>query len=159
MAISIDDVVFSTVDIPIDGPPPVWASALPARGRQWASAIEAVAGRAGIDGRLLAALVWTESNFNPTAVSHAGAIGMAQLMPGTAAGLGVDPWDPIANLAGGARYLRIQMVRFGAVELGLAAYNAGPGRVAEANGIPDIAETQMYVLRVLERYERIRAAG
>lgn len=159
MSVSIDDVVFATVDIPIDGPPPAWTSALPPRGRQWAPAIEAVAGRAGIDGRLLAALVWTESNFNPTAVSHAGAMGMTQLMPGTAAGLRVDPWDPIANLAGGARYLRLQMVRFGSVELGLAAYNAGPGRVLEAGGIPDITETQLYVLRVLERYERIRAAG
>lgn len=159
MSVSIDDVVFATVDIPLDGPPPAWTSALPARGRQWAPAIEAVAGRAGVDGRLLAALVWTESNFSPTAVSHAGAVGMAQLMPGTAQGLGVDPWDPIANLAGGARYLRLQMLRFGSVELGLAAYNAGPGRVQAAGGIPRIAETQMYVLRVLERYERIRAAG
>ncbi|MBW3618985.1 MAG: transglycosylase SLT domain-containing protein [Actinobacteria bacterium] len=159
VSVSIDDVLVSSADVPIDGPPPAWATALPARGRQWAPAIDAVATRVGIDGRLLAALVWTESNFTPTAVSHAGAVGMAQLMPGTARGLGVDPWDPVANMIGGARYLRTQMIRFGSVELGLAAYNAGPGRVAAAGGVPDITETQMYVIRVLERYERIRAAG
>jgi soluble lytic murein transglycosylase-like protein len=159
IGVSLDDVVFSSVDVPIDGPPPVWASALPGRGRPWAAAIDAVAGQVGIDGRLLAALVWTESNFTPTAVSSAGALGLSQLMPGTAAGLGVDPWDPVANLLGGATYLRRQMIRFGSVELGLAAYNAGPGRVQAAGGIPAITETQLYVIRVLERYERIRAAG
>lgn len=159
LSIQLDEVLFAAIDIPIDGPPPVWAPALPARGRPWAPAIEAVAAGVGVDGRLLAALVWTESNFTPTAVSHAGAIGLAQLMPGTARGLGVDPWDPVQNLTGGARYLRSQIVRFGSVELGLAAYNAGPGAVQRYDGIPPYAETQMYVLRVLERYERIRSAG
>lgn len=159
LALSLDEVLLASVDIPIDAPAPAWAVALPARGRPWAASINVAAGREGLDPRLLAAVVWTESNFTPTAVSHAGAIGLTQLMPGTAAGLAVDPWDPMQNLQGGARYLRGQVGRFGTVELGLAAYNAGPGAVSRAGGIPDYRETQLYVVRVLERYERIRTAG
>lgn len=158
LSLALDDILLASVDIPIDAPPPAWAIALPARGRAWAATINVAAAREGIDPRLLAAVAWTESNFTPTAVSHAGAIGMVQLMPGTAAGLGVDPWDPMQNLQGGARYLRDQIARFGSVELGLAAYNAGPGAVSRYGGIPPYAETQLYVLRVLERYERIRAS-
>jgi soluble lytic murein transglycosylase-like protein len=143
------------VDLDVHGPPPAWASRLPAAGRPYAAAIEATGARHGIDGRLLAALVWTESNFRPDAVSHAGALGLAQLMPGTARGLGVDPRDPLQNLDGGARYLRAQLDRFGRVDLALAAYNAGPGRVQAAGGVPAIVETQLYVVRVLERYQAI----
>ncbi len=143
-----------------DGPMPTWASVLPGRGRDIAPAIAGAAELAGIDGRLFAALVWSESNFHPAVVSHAGAIGLAQLMPGTAAGLGVDPWDPVQNLIGGARYLRGQLEAFGSADLALAAYNAGPGRVVRAgNAVPAIAETQVYVLRVLERYESLVAAS
>ena len=81
-------------------------------------------------------------------------------MPGTAANLGVDPWDPLQNLSGGARYLRAMAGRFGTVDLALAAYNAGPGAVeAAGTQIPDIVETQFYVLRVLERYEKLLGAG
>jgi soluble lytic murein transglycosylase-like protein len=152
----------STVLVPIapnvdlNGPPPPWAGRLPAAGRPWAGQIDAVAASRGVDGRLLAALVWTESNFRPDAVSHAGAIGLAQLMPGTAAGLGVDPWDPVHNLDGGTRYLRTQLERFGRVDLALAAYNAGPNRVERAGpGIPNIVETQLYVVRVIERYREL----
>lgn len=146
--------VVSTVDLDDLGPPPDWAGRLPAHARPWAAAIEAAAATHGLDGRLLAAVVWTESNFRPDAVSHAGAIGLAQLMPGTARGLGVEPRDPLANLAGGAAYLRAQLRTFDRVDLALAAYNAGPGRVREGR-IPDIVETQLYVVRVLERYEQI----
>jgi soluble lytic murein transglycosylase-like protein len=146
--------------IPFDGPTPAWAGALPARGVPWAPAVAGAAAAGGVDARLLAALVWTESAFTPSAVSHAGAIGLAQLMPGTAAGLGVDPWAPLENLTGGARYLRSQLQRFGRVDLALAAYNAGPARVEAAGGeVPAIVETQLYVVRVLERYERLAAAG
>jgi soluble lytic murein transglycosylase-like protein len=144
------------VDLDDQGPPPSWAGRLPANGQAWAAAIDAAATAHGIDGRLLAAVVWTESNFRPEVVSHAGAIGLAQLMPGTARGLGVDPRDPLANLSGGAAYLRAQLGRFGRADLALAAYNAGPTRVAAAGpGIPNIVETQLYVVRVLERYERL----
>lgn len=149
--------VFVPVQVDLDpfGPPPAWADALPGQGPRWAAAIEATAARYGLDGRLFAALVWSESGFSPGAVSHAGALGLAQLMPGTARGLGVDPRDPLQNLDGGARYLRTQLEGFGRVDLALAAYNAGPGRVRGAGGIPDIVETQLYVARVLERYERL----
>lgn len=142
-----------------DGPIPAWAAGLPAAGRNWAPVIEGAAARSGVDPRLLAAVVWTESNFQPGAISRAGAIGLAQLMPRTAAGLGVDPWDPVQNLLGGARYLRIQLQRFGAVDLALAAYNAGPARVEAAGWqVPAITETQLYVLRVLDRYGRLADA-
>lgn len=142
-----------------DGPVPDWAAGLPAAGRNWSPVIAGAAARHGVDPRLLAAVVWTESNFHPGAISHAGAIGLAQLMPTTAAGLGVDPWDPVQNLLGGARYLRVQIERFGAVDLALAAYNAGPGRVESAGWqVPAITETQLYVLRVLDRYSRLTGA-
>ncbi|HVL98953.1 MAG TPA: lytic transglycosylase domain-containing protein [Egibacteraceae bacterium] len=135
---------------------PEWAARLPEAGRQWAPAIADAADRAGVDPRLLAALVWAESGFRADARSHAGATGLTQLMPGTARGLGVDPHDPASNLLGGARYLRAQLDRFGSPALALAAYNAGPGRVAQAGGIPRIAETQAYVPRVLDYYARLR---
>ena len=132
-----------------------WISQLPTSGQSWASEIERAATDAGLDPRLLAAMVWQESGFRPDAVSHSGAIGLAQLMPGTADGLGVDPWNPVENLDGGARYLAWTIKEFGSVELGLAAYNAGPGRVREADGIPNIAETQAYVPRVLDYYRQL----
>ena len=125
---------------------------LPASASRWASAIESAAFQAGVDPRLLAAVTWAESGFDPDAVSRAGAIGLTQLMPATAAGLGVDPTDPIQNLEGGARYLAWTIEEFGSVELGLAAYNAGPGAVRAAGGVPDIPETRAYVPKVLEYY-------
>lgn len=133
-----------------------WASKLPGAGQQWAPAINEAATRHGLDPRLFAALVWSESGFNPNAVSHAGAIGLAQLMPGTAAMLGVDPWNPEQNLDGGSRYLKLRIDQFGSIELGLAAYNAGATRVQEAGpGIPNIAETQFYVFIVMQRYNQL----
>ena len=101
---------------------------------------------------LIEAMVWQESRWRHDARSPAGAQGLAQLMPGTARELGVDPSDPFANLEGGARYLRQQLDRFdGDLEKALAAYNAGPGRVERANGIPRIRETQLYVASILGR--------
>jgi hypothetical protein len=135
-----------------------WKSALPARGIPWAGAIEDAANRAGVDPRLLAALVWGESEFTPDAVSHSGAIGLTQLMPATAAGLGVDPTDPIQNLDGGARFLASMIRQFGSLELGLAAYNAGPGAVRRAGGIPSIPQTQAYVPKVLGYYYSLGGA-
>ncbi|MBW3601124.1 MAG: lytic transglycosylase domain-containing protein [Actinobacteria bacterium] len=141
--------------LPLSGPAPAWAGSLPEEGRQWAPAIEEAARRHGVDGRLLAALVWAESAFQPAARSSAGALGLAQLMPGTAAGMDVDPSVPGQNLQGGARYLSEQLRRFDSTELALAAYNAGPMAVQEAGGVPDIAETQAYVVRVLTLYEQL----
>ena len=101
---------------------------------------------------LIEALVWQESRWRENAVSPVGARGLAQLMPGTARDLGVNPDDPFMNLEGGARYLREQLDRFdGDLEKALAAYNAGPGRVQRANGIPRIRETQHYVASIMGR--------
>jgi len=112
--------------------------------------ITAAAQRHGIDPALLAGLVRQESNFNAAAVSPAGARGLTQLMPGTAAGLGVtDATDPQQALDGGARYLRQQLDAFGGdVTKALAAYNAGPGAVQRYGGVPPYAETQAYVRKV-----------
>ena len=101
---------------------------------------------------LLEALVWQESRWRHRSISPKGARGLAQLMPATARYLGVDPDDPHANLEGGARYLRMQLNRFdGDLVKALAAYNAGPGRVERANGVPQIRETQNYVRSILGR--------
>lgn len=103
-----------------------------------------------LEPNLLRSLVRAESNFNPKAVSPAGAQGLGQLMPGTARSLGVqDPTDPEQNLEGTAKYLRQQLDRFGKVELALAAYNAGPGAVQKYGGIPPYSETQAYVKKIM----------
>lgn len=105
--------------------------------------------RHGIDPDLFVRQIAAESNFNPAAKSPAGAIGLGQLMPATAKELGVDPTDPVQNLDGAARYMKQQLQRFGDPALALAAYNAGPSRVAKAQGIPNIQETQNYVSKIL----------
>jgi hypothetical protein len=107
----------------------------------------------GLDVHLLRAVAWTESRGHQNAVSPKGALGVMQLMPSTAAELGVDPLDPDANLHGGARYLARQLSRFQSVPLALAAYNAGPGAVLRWGGIPPYAETQAYVAQILSRYQ------
>jgi hypothetical protein len=103
----------------------------------------------GIDPDLFVRQIQAESAFRPDAVSSAGAIGLGQLMPATAKELGVDPTDPVQNLEGAARYMKQQLDRFGDPALALAAYNAGPSRVAKANGVPNITETQNYVAKIL----------
>ena len=119
---------------------------------QYAAKIQELAQRFDLSPSLLEALVWQESRWRENAVSHAGARGLAQLMPGTAEYLGVDPDDPMQNLEGGARYLREQLDLFdGDLERALAAYNAGPGRVIRAGGIPNIRETKAYVAAIMGR--------
>ena len=97
-----------------------------------------------------------ESAYNPAALSHAGAIGLGQLMPGTAEILGVDPGDPQQNLDGSARYLLMMLDRFGDEELALAAYNAGPEAVTQYGGIPPYEETQGHVAKVMAVFARLR---
>lgn len=118
----------------------------------YAAKVSELARRFDLSPTLIEALVWQESRWRPGAVSPVGARGLAQLMPGTARYLGVDANDPFANLEGGARYLREQLDRFdGDIEKALAAYNAGPGRVIAAGGIPRIRETQGYVASIMGR--------
>ena len=109
----------------------------------------AAARRHNIPEDLFLRLVNQESRWNPNALSHKGAIGRAQLMPGTAQMLRVDPSDPHQNLDGGARYLRMMYDKFGNWQLALAAYNAGPKAVEQHGGIPPYAETQNYVRVIL----------
>ena len=112
----------------------------------------------GLDEKLLHALVLTESAYQPAALSPAGAGGLTQLMPDTARELGVDDrFDPVQNLRGGADYLARQLLRFGDLRLALGAYNAGPGRVARLGRVPDIAETQAYVIAVIDCYLALTA--
>lgn len=116
---------------------------------QYLDHAKAMARKHGIPEDLFLRLVQQESGWNPTAKSHAGALGLAQLMPETARRLGVDPLDPAANLEGGARYLRQQYDRFRSWRLALAAYNAGPEAVVKHDGIPPYQETQGYVKAIL----------
>ena len=106
----------------------------------------------GIAPGLLEAVAWQESRGKMSAVSAKGALGVMQLMPGTAAELGVDPTNVADNIRGGALYLRRQLDRFGSVPLALAAYNAGPGAVLRYGGIPPFRETRDYVARIMGRW-------
>lgn len=120
--------------------------------------IEAAAARHGLDPKLLHALVMIESGYRQDAVSSAGAGGLTQLMPATALELGVENrFDVEQNLAGGADYLARQLVRFQDLELALAAFNAGPARVAARGRVPDIPETRRYVRAVIDCYLALSA--
>ncbi|MGB9640580.1 MAG: lytic transglycosylase domain-containing protein [Anaerolineales bacterium] len=122
---------------------------------KFADIIQQAAEKFKVDAKLIQAVIKAESNFNPQAESGAGAMGLMQLMPGTAAGLGVtNPFDPMENIFGGTKLLHRLLEKYNQnIPLALAAYNAGSGAVDQYGGIPPYSETQRYVQRVLQFYK------
>jgi soluble lytic murein transglycosylase-like protein len=155
---AFNDPTSSTGPAAVAPPAPSQPGRLPPLSQPYAEAIANAAARHGLDPKLLHAVVLVESAYRPSVCSPAGACGLTQLMPGTAAELGVtDRFDPAENLRGGADYLARQMLRFGDLRLALAAYNSGPSRVARLGRIPGIPETQAYVTRVIDCYLALTA--
>lgn len=138
--------------IPVVTAPSVSAERLPSDSA-YLDTIQRAAQKYGVDPKLVSAVAEVESGFNPNAVSSAGAVGIMQLMPETAASLGVNPYDAQQNIEGGAHYLRQLMDAFpGDLRRAVAAYNAGPQTVREYGGVPPYGETQAYVDSVLDLY-------
>lgn len=126
--------------------------------RTYDGVIERAARRQGVPAAMVKAVIHAESSFDPHAVSRRGAMGLMQLMPATAAGLGVErPFRAVDNISAGTRYLRMMHDRFGSWAWALAAYNAGPTSVDHYRGIPPFEETRRYVRRVLTYYRRYDA--
>ncbi|MBV8371182.1 MAG: lytic transglycosylase domain-containing protein [Candidatus Eremiobacteraeota bacterium] len=146
-------------DAPGSGQPPAMVAA-PVPPAQIDALVEQNAAAWQVDPALIKAVIANESGFNANATSKVGAQGLMQLMPGTAASLGVrDAYDPAQNVAGGARYLRGLLDRFhGDKRLAIAAYNAGPGAVEKYGDVPPYAETRNYVQNVLASFDKYSGA-
>ena len=142
--------------LPQQTPPATGPTGSALSGVPYADLFTQAAGRYGVDAALLAAVASQESGFDSQALSPAGAQGLMQFMPATAAGLGVDPLDPSSAIDGAARYLSSLTRQFGSTDLALAAYNAGPGTVRRYGGIPPYPETQNYVRAVTTKAEAYR---
>jgi soluble lytic murein transglycosylase-like protein len=138
---------------------PVAYNAPSARNAQVLASIEQAADRRQLSARLVEAVAWQESRLRQQAVSKKGALGVMQLRPSTAAGLGVDPRDERQNIEGGAAYLSRLLDEFdGDIELTLAAYNAGPEAVRRYGGVPPYPETRAYVAAVMDHLAEMAAA-
>ena len=133
-----------------------WVARIPSeRGKAYAPAIEAAAKKYRLEPAFLAAVFWTEFSYHPDAVSRTGAIGLGQLMPETAAWLGVDPWDPMQNIEGAAKLYRYHLDQWhGDMSLAIASYAAGAGAVKKAGGVPDDF-TARYIDKLLARTDYI----
>ena len=142
----------ATGAVPISPPRAAHIVGATATGPLWPR-LDVQALRHGLSPSLLRAVAWQESRGQPSALSRKGARGVMQLMPGTAAAMGINPDDPDDNLRGGALYLRRQLDRFGSVPLALAAYTAGPGAVARFGGVPPFRETRNYVASIMARWQ------
>lgn len=144
-------------EVPKSEPPPPE----PPKERSIDELVDELAERARLHPALVHSVISAESAYDEQAISHAGAIGLMQLMPETAAELSVDPFQPDQNVRGGITYLRRMFERYRGRDdqlvLALAAYNAGPGAVDRYNGLPPYSETRAYVRRVLERFLRLTA--
>ena len=121
----------------------------------YADLFEQAGARDGIPPKGLAAIGWVESRFSTDAVSRAGAVGMMQFLPGTAASMGVDPYDPASAIDGTARYLRSALDRFGDLGQAIAAYNVGPGAIARSGGVQSGTQAERYLTKVVEATARI----
>ena len=120
-----------------------------------AAVFEAAGARYGIPAKVLAAIGYVESRFRTDAVSSAGAVGMMQFLPSTAASMGVDPYDPASAIDGTARYLRSALDRFGSLDEAIASYNVGPGAIARAGGVQPGSQAERYLTKVLDATGRI----
>jgi len=121
----------------------------------YAVQFEAAGARHGIPAKVLAAIGYVESRFQVDAVSSAGAVGMMQFLPSTAAGMGVDPHDPASAIDGAARYLRHALDRFGSLDQAIASYNVGPGAIARAGGVQPGSQAEHYLQQVLDATGRV----
>lgn len=141
--------------VPLPSTGSVRENASVARKSDFEEIIQEASVKYGVDPKLIKAIIQQESSFNPTAVSHAGAAGLMQLMPLTAKGLGVtNAMDPRQNIMGGTKYIRQMLDKYdGNLTLALAAYNAGPGNVDKYNGVPPFKETMNYVRKVTGNYQ------
>ena len=140
-------------EAPPSSPSPEDASVKPAISPR--ELVEEAAKKWGLPPELLHSVAVAESNYRVDAVSPKGAIGVMQLMPGTAAALSADPHDPVQNIDAGARYLREMLIRYDhGLWSALAAYNAGPGAVDRYNGVPPYRETRAYVNKVYRDYQK-----